>query len=185
MIRPPEIVRLWKGEFQSDSLLLTQRDRIAGLTVGAVALSLALAFGVADGSTPTAGLITAIIAGLVIGILGGAAYQISAPAGAMSTVRIVIMPEHGPRGSWLARTMAGIMILAVSVFGLGPTIHSIPAPVITGFTRGIALTITIGQIDNFCGFKTPAKDRASGRVDRLFHALVATDQLEIGLCRAG
>ncbi len=163
-IRQPEIFRLWEAEFKNYSVDLAQRDLIAGLTVAAVALPLALAFGVAGGSTPAAGLVTAIIAGLVIGLLGGAPYQVSGPTGAMSAVLVVIAHEHGQRGLWMAGLMAGVMILFVGMFGLGRIITFIPAPVITGFTSGIALTIAIGQIDNFFGFKTQTKNRASDKL---------------------
>lgn len=164
LIRQPDIVRLWRAEFRQYSLAHARRDLIAGLTVAAVALPLALAFGVAGGSTPAAGLVTAIIAGLVIGLLSGAPYQISGPTGAMSAVLIVIAHEYGPRGLWIAGLMAGLMILAVGLFSLGRIINFIPAPVITGFTSGIALTIAIGQIDNFLGIKTAAHDRSSEKL---------------------
>ena len=171
-IRQPDIVRLWRAEFRHYSLSHAQRDLVAGLTVAAVALPLALAFGVAGGSTPAAGLVTAIIAGLVIGLLSGAPYQISGPTGAMSAVLIVVAHEYGPRGLWIAGLMAGVMILAVGLFSLGRIINFIPAPVITGFTSGIALTIAIGQIDNYLGIKTPAHDRSSDKLIGYFtHAL--------------
>lgn len=163
-IRQPDIVRLWRAEFRHYSLGHAQRDLVAGLTVAAVALPLALAFGVAGGSTPAAGLVTAIIAGLVIGLLSGAPYQISGPTGAMSAVLIVIAHQYGPRGLWIAGLMAGVMILAVGLFSLGRVVNFIPAPVIAGFTSGIALTIAIGQIDNFLGIKTPAHDRSSDKL---------------------
>src|SRR4051794_14049721 len=148
-IGQPEIVRLWRAEFGQYSLKLAQRDLVAGLTVAAVALPLALAFGVAGGSTASAGLVTAIIAGLVIGALSGAPYLVSGPTGALSAVLVVIAHQYGPRGLWVAGFMAGLIILAVGVFRLGRVVNFIPAPVITGFTSGIALTIAIGQIDNF------------------------------------
>ena len=85
----------------------------------------------------------------MIGVLSGAPYQISGPTGAMSAVLIVIAHQYGPRGLWIAGLMAGIMILAVGIFSLGQIINFIPAPVITGFTSGIALTIAIGQIEIF------------------------------------
>src|SRR5215217_5416807 len=155
------LARLYKDEFTGYSLAKFQQDLLAGLTVAAVALPLALAFGVASGATPAAGLVTAIVAGALIGILGGAPYQISGPTGAMSAILIVTASQHGLHGVWMAGLMAGIMILAIGVLGLGRIVHFIPAPVITGFTSGIALIIAIGQIDNFLGISTPAKDRAA------------------------
>lgn len=157
----PALVRLWREEFQDYTRAHFQRDLVAGLTVAAVALPLALAFGVASGSTAAAGLVTAIVAGLVIGVLGGAPYQISGPTGAMSAVLIVIVSRHGLQGLWVASLMAGAMILALGLFKLGRVVNFIPAPVITGFTSGIALIIFIGQIDNALGIVTPAEESAA------------------------
>lgn len=160
----PTLFHLLRGEFRGYSLETAQRDLIAGLTVAAVALPLALAFGVAGGSTAAAGLVTAIISGLVIGLLSGAPFQISGPTGAMSAVLIVIANDHGPRGLWVAGLMAGVMILATGIFKLGRIVNFIPAPVITGFTSGIALVIAIGQIDNFLGVKTAAHESSARKL---------------------
>ena len=160
----PEIVRLLRAEFAGYSWRTGQRDLIAGLTVAAVALPLALAFGVASGSTPAAGLVTAIVGGFIIGALSGASYQISGPTGAMSAVLIIIAQQHGVRALWIAGLLSGMMILAIGLLKLGRIVNLIPAPVITGFTSGIALVIFIGQIDNFLGIKTPAKDRSAEKL---------------------
>src|SRR6478736_1960409 len=95
--REPELVRLWRSEFSRYSAEIAQRDLVAGLTVAAVALPLALAFGVAGGSTAAAGLVTAIVAGFIIGFFGGAPYLVSGPTGAMSAVLIIVAHEHGQR----------------------------------------------------------------------------------------
>src|SRR5689334_19509208 len=142
-----KLFQLWRDEFRSYSAKTFQRDLLAGLTVAAVALPLALAFGVASGSTAAAGLVTAIIGGALIGALSGAPYQISGPTGAMSAVLIVIALQHGQRGLWLAGLMAGVLILLVGLLRLGRLIAFIPVPVITGFTSGIAIIIFTGQID--------------------------------------
>ena len=126
-----------------------------------MALPLALAFGVASQATAAAGLVTAIIAGFVIGALSGAPYQISGPTGAMSAVLIVIVQKYGLRGLWVAALLAGAMMLALGLFKLGGIINFIPTPVITGFTTGIALIIFIGQIDNFLGVSTPGAETAA------------------------
>jgi sulfate permease, SulP family len=157
----PTLVRLWRREFEGYTRAHFQLDLLAGLTVAAVALPLALAFGVASGATAAAGLVTAIIAGVVIGALGGAPYQISGPTGAMSAVLIVIAQKHGAQGLWLAGLMAGVLILALGLFKLGRVVNFIPAPVITGFTSGIALIIFIGQIDNALGATTPSEESAA------------------------
>jgi hypothetical protein len=106
------IWQIWREEFRGCSRELFQRDLLAGITVAAVALPLALAFGVASGATAAAGLVTAILAGFIIGGLGGAGYQISGPTGAMSAVLIVLANRYGPEGVWVAGLMAGAMIRA-------------------------------------------------------------------------
>jgi SulP family sulfate permease len=158
--RQPALVRILREEFAGYNQVSARRDTIAGLTVAAVALPLALAFGVASGSTPAAGLVTALVGGFLIGLLGGAPYQISGPTGAMSAVLITIANQEGIRGLWIAGVMAGLLILAIGIFRLGRIVNLIPAPVITGFTSGIALVIFNGQIDNFLGIQTPPEERS-------------------------
>ncbi len=148
--------RLYQDEFSNYDFQKFQQDLLAGLTVAAVALPLALAFGVASGASAAAGLVTAILAGLVIGLLSGAPYQVSGPTGAMSAVLIVLAGRYGLQGIWIAGLFSGVLLLMIGLFRLGRFIAFIPAPVITGFTSGIALIIFIGQIDNFLGASTPA-----------------------------
>ncbi len=151
-----KLFQLWREEFRGYNAQTFRRDLLAGITVAAVALPLALAFGVASGATAGAGLVTAIIAGFVIGGLGGAGYQISGPTGAMSAVLIVLASRYGLQGVWVASLLAGIMILLLGIFNLGQIVNFIPTAVIAGFTSGIALVIFIGQIDNLLGVKTAA-----------------------------
>ena len=162
------LFRFWHNEFSGYDRASFQRDLIAGLTVAAVALPLALAFGEASGSTPAAGLVTAIVGGFLIGVLGGAPFQISGPTGAMSAVLITVAHQQGMRGVWLAGLMAGVLILVIGLLNLGRVVYLIPAPVITGFTSGIALVIFIGQIDNFFGISTPSEDRAAAKLAGYF-----------------
>ena len=154
------LARLYRDEFGGYSISKFQQDLLAGLTVAAVALPLALAFGVASGATAAAGLVTAILAGFVIGALSGAPYQISGPTGAMSAVLIVLVQRYGLQGIWVAGVLSGIFLLVIGLLKLGRFIAFIPSAVITGFTSGIALIIFIGQIDNFLGVKTKAADAA-------------------------
>ena len=142
--------RSLKQEFAGYNSKKLLADMMAGLTVCAVALPLALAFGVSSGASAAAGLVTAIIAGVVIAILGGASYQISGPTGAMSAVLVGIVAEYGLQGVFFACLAAGVLLLA-GVFKLGRLISFIPMPVIMGFTSGIAIIIAMGQIDNFFG----------------------------------
>src|SRR5262245_14817934 len=154
------LLEVWRDEFRGYNAKAFQRDLLAGVTVAAVALPLALAFGVASGSTAAAGLVTAILAGFIIGGLGGAGFQISGPTGAMSAVLIVLAARYGLEGVWLAGIMAGVMILLLGIFDLGQIINFIPSAVIAGFTSGIAVIIFVGQIDNLLGVKTAAADSA-------------------------
>lgn len=127
------------------------KDLMAGLTVTAVALPLALAFGVSSGADAAAGLITAIIAGLIISAFSGASFQISGPTGAMTAVLITIVSKFGMQGVFVACLIAGILLLLFGIFKLGNLVSFIPMPVVTGFTTGIAIIIALGQIDNFFG----------------------------------
>jgi SulP family sulfate permease len=165
------LFQLYKREFGNYNADKLRQDLLAGLTVGAVALPLALAFGVASGATAAAGLVTAILSGFLIGALSGAPYQISGPTGAMSAILILITSRYGLEGAWLTGVMAGVMILAVGVLRLGRFISFIPAPVISGFTSGIAVIIFVGQIDNFLGIKTPGTESAAEKLVQYFELI--------------
>jgi len=147
-------IQMLKREFSGYNGGKLVKDLMAGLTVAAVALPLALAFGVASGASPAAGLITAIIAGVVISALSGASFQISGPTGAMSAVLITIVAKTGINGVFWVCFMAGIILLICGIFKLGKLVALIPRPVITGFTSGIAVIIALGQVDNFFGTKS-------------------------------
>jgi len=181
------LARLYKDEFTGYSLARFQQDLLAGLTVAAVALPLALAFGVASGASAAAGLVTAILAGLIMGLLTGAPFQISGPTGAMSAVLIVLVQRYGLEGIWVAGLLSGVVLLVVGLLRLGRFIAFIPAPVISGFTSGIALIIFIGQIDNFLGVKTPGTDTAAQKFLGYFHGGFAPDShtLILGLVVIG
>ena len=155
------LARLYRDEFTGYSLAKFQQDALAGLTVAAVALPLALAFGVASGASAAAGLVTAVLAGVIMGLLTGAPFQISGPTGAMSAVLIVLVGRYGLEGIWIAGLLSGALLLVIGLMRLGRFIAFIPAPVISGFTSGIALIIFIGQIDNLLGIKTPAAETAA------------------------
>ena len=137
-----------KREFSGYNAKSFSKDFMAGVTVAAVALPLALAFGVSSGADAASGLITAIIAGVVIGSLSGAFFQISGPTGAMAAILISIVSKYQMQGVFLATLMAGVFLLLAGVLRLGKMTAYIPAPVITGFTSGIAILIaggTVGQ----------------------------------------
>ena len=126
-------------------------DAMAGLIVGIVALPLAIAFGIASGVGPTEGLVTAIIAGFIISLLGGSKVQIGGPTGAFIVIIYGIIQQHGLGGLMIATIMAGIILILIGVFKLGNVIKFVPYPVVVGFTGGIALTIFSTQMNDILG----------------------------------
>lgn len=140
-----------KAEFKGYNGKKLTQDLMAGLTVAAVALPLALAFGVSSGADAASGLVTAIVAGIVIGILSGASYQISGPTGAMAAILLSVSAKYGITGVLTAGFLSGVILIIAAVCRVGKLVSYLPAPVITGFTSGIAIIIALGQIDNFFG----------------------------------
>lgn len=147
-----------RNEFKGYNAQKFLSDVIAGITVGAVALPLAIGFGAT--SVPNeyaaigipAGLITAILAGIITGLLGGGSFQISGPTGTMTVILCgLVLGQYGFAGMFAAGFLAGIIRLLAGVLHLGKIIRFIPTPVVTGFTAGIALIIALGQIGNFFG----------------------------------
>ena len=127
------------------------QDALAGIIVGIVAIPLAIAFGISSGVGPTEGLVTAIIAGLVISVLGGSKVQIGGPTGAFIVIIYGIIQEFGLSGLAIATIMAGILLVVMGLAHLGNVIKFVPYPVIVGFTAGIALTIFSTQMNDFFG----------------------------------
>lgn len=146
-----EYAKIIKNEFKDYNVKKLGKDALAGVTVAAVALPLALAFGVSSGATAASGLITAVFAGLIIGVLAGASYQISGPTGAMTAILASLVAQYGIQGVFVASFIAGALLLAAGIFKLGGLVSYLPMPVITGFTSGIAITIALGQINNLSG----------------------------------
>ncbi|HXW97107.1 MAG TPA: sulfate permease [Gemmatimonadales bacterium] len=126
-------------------------DLAAGIVVGIVALPLAIAFGIASGATPQAGLVTAIIAGILISVLGGSRVQIGGPTGAFVVIVAGIIHKYGMDGLTVATIMAGVMLIVIGAARLGAAIKFIPYPVTTGFTTGIAIIILSSQVSDFLG----------------------------------
>lgn len=131
-------------------------DLIAGLTVGLVALPLAMAFGIASGVTPQAGIYTAVVAGFIISALGGSRVQIGGPTGAFVVIVAGIISKFGLGGLYMVTLMAGILLIVMAITGLGTAVKFIPRPVTIGFTNGIALLIASTQIKDFLGLTTPS-----------------------------
>jgi len=136
------------------ALRFTQ-DCVAGVTVGLVALPLAMAFGIASGVTPQAGIYTAVVAGFLISALGGSRTQIGGPTGAFVVIVAGIVARFGMSGLALVTAMAGLMLIVMGATGLGTAVRFIPRPVVIGFTNGIALLIASTQIKDFLGLTTP------------------------------
>ncbi|WP_431234249.1 SulP family inorganic anion transporter [Mycolicibacterium psychrotolerans] len=136
-----------------------RRDILAGITVGVVALPLALAFGISSGVGAAAGLITAVIAGVVAAIFGGSHVQVSGPTGAMAVVLAPIVAQHGVGSVALVTVLAGVIVLAAGITGLGRAVTFIPWPVIEGFTLGIAAIIFLQQVPAAFGVSAPSGQR--------------------------
>lgn len=128
-----------------------KKDLFAGITVGIVAIPLALAFAIASGATPSQGIFTAVIAGFLISFLGGSRYQIGGPTGAFVIIIYGIIAEYGYDGLLLATIMAGIILIFLGIAKVGSYIKFIPYPVTTGFTAGIGVVIFSSQIKDFLG----------------------------------
>lgn len=149
---PKSIFCLRAGYTRRDLL----SDLIAGVTVGLVALPLAMAFGIASGVTPQAGIYTAVVAGFLISALGGSRLQIGGPTGAFVVIVAGIVTAHGVSGLLIVTFMAGVILLLMSVTGLGTAVKYIPRPVTIGFTNGIAILIASTQVKDFFGLDITA-----------------------------
>jgi SulP family sulfate permease len=146
---PKTVTVLRQGYGPSD----VQADLIAGLTVAIVALPLAMALAIASGTTPDKGLVTAIVAGFLISLLGGSRFQIGGPTGAFVVIVYGVIAHHGYDGLLMATIMAGLILVIAGLARLGTLIKYIPDPVTTGFTSGIAAIILVGQLGDLMGLK--------------------------------
>jgi SulP family sulfate permease len=147
----PKLIIVWRegriGRFW-------RSDALAGLTVAIVALPLAMALGIASGASPNQGLVTAVVAGFLISLLGGSRVQIGGPTGAFVVIVAGVIAAHGYAGLVLATLLAGCILIAAGYAGVGRLIRFIPMPVITGFTAGIAVIIASSQVGDFLGLAT-------------------------------
>jgi sulfate permease, SulP family len=151
-------------------------DVIAGLTVGLVALPLAMAFGIASGVTPQAGIYTAVIAGFLISALGGSRAQIGGPTGAFVVIVAGIVAKFGLSGLFIVTMMAGVILVVMGATGLGTAVKFIPRPVTIGFTNGIAVLIASTQIRDFLGLRAGTiPSEFLGRMHVLFSHLDSID----------
>jgi len=141
---------------RSYSVEMLIHDLLAGATVGLVALPLAMAFGIASGVTPQAGLYTAVVAGFIISALGGSRTQIGGPTGAFVVIVAGIVARFGMSGLAMVTMMAGVLLLLMGLTGLGGAVKFIPRMVVIGFTNGIAILIASTQLKDFFGLRTGA-----------------------------
>src|SRR5438874_2413502 len=157
-------------------------DLGAGVTVGLVALPLAMAFAIASGVPPEAGLYCAIVAGFVISALGGSKTQIGGPTGAFVVVVFGIIAKYGLDGLFMSTLMAGVLLLILGVTGLGTAVKFIPRPVVVGFTNGIAVIIAGTQLKDFFGLKI---DKVPGeflaRIQAVVHNFSSSSPIETTL----
>lgn len=138
-------------EFHGYNATKLRKDIFSGLTVAAVALPLALAFGVGSGADAAAGLITAIVAAFIISTLSGASFQISGPTGAMTAILIPLVARYGLETLFAASFLAGIFLIVAGILRMGNLVYFLPSPVVWGFTSGIAIIIALGQFGNLFG----------------------------------
>ena len=143
----PKLISTMKG-YNFDTF---SKDAMAGIIVGIVAIPLAIAFGIASGVGPTEGLVTAIIAGVLISVFGGSKVQIGGPTGAFIVIIYGIIQQFGLGGLAIATIMAGVMLVLMGIFKLGSIIKFMPYPIIVGFTGGIAITIFSTQMNDLFG----------------------------------
>jgi sulfate permease, SulP family len=175
----PRSVQTFASGYDTRSLLA---DLIAGVTVGLVALPLAMAFAIASGLTPQAGIYCAIITGFLISALGGSRFQIGGPTGAFVVVVAGIIAEHGVDGLFMCTMMAGVMLVIMGVTGSGTAVRYIPRPVIIGFTNGIAIVIASTQLRDFLGLDIEVPGEFIGRAQAIAANLGGTsrDSLMLG-----
>lgn len=156
-------------------------DLSAGLTVGFIALPLAIGFGIASGVTPAQGLWTAIIAGFLISAFGGSKVQIGGPTGAFVPILAGIVFKFGYSGLAVATMMAGVILILMGMLRLGALIKFIPYPVIAGFTSGIAVIIAVGQIKEFLGLDVNLPEHTPMQAATLAQHLSQTNALTLGV----
>jgi sulfate permease, SulP family len=158
------------------------KDLGAGVTVGVIALPLAIGFAIASGVSPQQGLWTAIVAGAVVAALGGSKFQIAGPTGAFVPVLAAIVAQHGYSGLAIATLMAGAMLVLMGVFKLGALLKFIPYPVTAGFTTGIATIIFIGQLNEGLGLGLKMPEHIPQQVGVILTHLAAINWYAVGLC---
>lgn len=176
----PRSILTLASEYSASDLVA---DLIAGVTVGLVALPLAMAFAIASGLSPQAGIYCAVITGFLISALGGSRFQIGGPTGAFVVVVAGIVQRYGVDGLFMCTMMAGVMLVIMGVTGAGSAVQYIPRPVIIGFTNGIALVIASTQLRDFLGLNVAVPGEFIGRIETIVTNLpaVSRDSVMLGV----
>jgi SulP family sulfate permease len=156
-------------------------DSLAGITVSLVALPLSIAIAIASGAEPKAGLVTAVIGGLLISLLGGSRVQIGGPTGAFIVVVYGVIDRYGFDGLLLATLMAGLILLAGGLVRAGRFIALVPEPVIEGFTIGIALIIAVSQLKDLLGLTAKVPANLVEAMPALWMARDAVNPMALGV----
>ncbi len=154
-----------------------RQNLVAGLTVAVVALPLALAFGAASGLGAQAGLITAVVAGIVAAVFGGSNIQVSGPTGAMTVVLVPVVHEHGATGVLMVGLLAGLALVAMAVARLGRYVRYLPISVIEGFTAGVAVVIALQQVPAALGIDDASGDKVWASAADAAHRFVLQPSL--------
>src|SRR5436190_13919451 len=156
-------------------------DLLAGITVGIIALPLAIGFAIASGVTPQQGLWTGIVAGLAVALLGGSRFQIAGPTGAFVPVLFSIMTQYGYGGLALAAMMAGVMLIVVGALKMGRLLKFFRYPVVAGFTSGIAVIIFCGQLNEFLGLGLKMPEHVPQQIALLARHVRDTNQSAVAI----
>ncbi|PWV75363.1 C4-dicarboxylic acid transporter DauA [Halomonas sp. A11-A] len=159
-----------------------RRDVLAGLTIGTVAVPLSMALAIATGVPPQHGLYTAIVAGAIIALTGGSRFNVSGPTAAFVVILFPIVQQYGLGGLLIATMMAGLILVALGLSGMGRLIQYVPYPVILGFTAGIAVVIAVLQVPDFLGLEAgPLGEHFVDNLGRILAALPSLSPLELGV----
>ena len=169
----------WKAGYSLGDL---RSDVLAGLTIGTVAVPLSMALAIATGVAPQHGLYTAIVAGAIIALTGGSRFNVSGPTAAFVVILFPIVQQFGLGGLLIATLMAGLILVALGVTGMGRLIQFVPYPVILGFTAGIAVVIATLQLPDFLGLQLDQmSEHYIGNVTNIFAALPSINTTELGI----
>lgn len=169
----------WREGYSLEDL---RRDVLAGLTIGTVAVPLSMALAIATGVPPQHGLYTAIVAGAIIALTGGSRFNVSGPTAAFVVILFPIVQQYGLGGLLIASMMAGAILVALGIAGMGRLIQYVPYPVVLGFTAGIAVVIAVLQVPDFLGLQVgPLGEHFVENVGRIIDSLPSLDPLELGI----